>query len=689
MEKMRMESMDIVAKNIDKIAELFPSCITEKVDDKGNLEKAIDFDVLRQILGDKVATGNETYEFTWVGKNASRVEANTTTNKTLRPCIEESKDWDNTENLYIEGDNLEVLKLLQNSYFNKVKMIYIDPPYNTGKDFIYRDKFSQNIDEYEEAKGSFDEEGNRLFKNIETNGRFHSNWCSMIYPRLILARNLLTDDGIICVQIDDNEYDNMKKILSEVFGESNYLTTIIVKMSEATGVKMAHSDIMIPKLKEYIIIFKRKDNIKINSVYIPKEQWDDEYKTFLIGISKDEVNLLKKIRECEKRTDKDVETVDKILAKIDYKSLTDIYKIYNITKKEDKLKFNYENAWRIVQIASISGGAKILADNKRKKIQNRFFSIVTPKKKMYFIKGDYDFNIDKPRIKMLFADDYLMVNPCDFWQDIKTTGLDNEGFVSFRNGKKPLKLVNRLIKMFINPNGNDIVMDFFAGSSTTAHAVLDMNFEDNGNRKFILVQIPVDLDNQLDIVDKDTKKDILKQIEFLDSKGLKHFITEIGKERIRLAGEKIKGEAGLNGQDLDIGFRVLKLDSSNMKDIYYSADEYDQGMLENMQSNIKEDRTDLDLLFGCLVDWGLELDKPYTTKVINGHKVHIYNGEALVACFEKDLDMKTIKEIAKLEPLRVVFYDNSFVNSSTKINAVEYFDKIISDIGIKIDLKVI
>ncbi len=684
-----MESMDIVAKNIDKIAELFPSCITEKVDDKGNLEKAIDFDVLRQILGDKVATGNETYEFTWVGKNASRVEANTTTNKTLRPCIEESKDWDNTENLYIEGDNLEVLKLLQNSYFNKVKMIYIDPPYNTGKDFIYRDKFSQNIDEYEEAKGSFDEEGNRLFKNIETNGRFHSNWCSMIYPRLILARNLLTDDGIICVQIDDNEYDNMKKILSEVFGESNYLTTIIVKMSEATGVKMAHSDIMIPKLKEYIIIFKRKDNIKINSVYIPKEQWDDEYKTFLIGISKDEVNLLKKIRECEKRTDKDVETVDKILAKIDYKSLTDIYKIYNITKKEDKLKFNYENAWRIVQIASISGGAKILADNKRKKIQNRFFSIVTPKKKMYFIKGDYDFNIDKPRIKMLFADDYLMVNPCDFWQDIKTTGLDNEGFVSFRNGKKPLKLVNRLIKMFINPNGNDIVMDFFAGSSTTAHAVLDMNFEDNGNRKFILVQIPVDLDNQLDIVDKDTKKDILKQIEFLDSKGLKHFITEIGKERIRLAGEKIKGEAGLNGQDLDIGFRVLKLDSSNMKDIYYSADEYDQGMLENMQSNIKEDRTDLDLLFGCLVDWGLELDKPYTTKVINGHKVHIYNGEALVACFEKDLDMKTIKEIAKLEPLRVVFYDNSFVNSSTKINAVEYFDKIISDIGIKIDLKVI
>ncbi|GLU99371.1 site-specific DNA-methyltransferase [Megamonas funiformis] len=686
MEKMRMESMDIVAQNVENIGNLFPDCITEARDENGKIQKVVDRDRLMQKFSHKIIGGGTTehYEFTWVGKNASRVEANTITNKTLRPCIEESKDWDNTENLYIEGDNLEVLKLLQNNYFNKVKMIYIDPPYNTGKDFIYRDKFSQNIDEYEEAKGSFDEEGNRLFKNIETNGRFHSNWCSMIYPRLILARNLLTDDGIICVQIDDNEYDNMKKILSEVFGESNYLTTIIVKMSEATGVKMAHSDIMIPKLKEYIIIFKRKDNIKINSVYIPKEQWDDEYKTFLIGISKDEVNLLKKIRECEKRTDKDVETVDKILAKIDYKSLTDIYKIYNITKKEDKLKFNYENAWRIVQIASISGGAKILADNKRKKIQNRFFSIVTPKKKMYFIKGDYDFNIDKPRIKMLFADDYLMVNPCDFWQDIKTTGLDNEGFVSFRNGKKPLKLVNRLIKMFTNPNGNDIVMDFFAGSSTTAHAVLDMNFEDNGNRKFILVQIPVDLDNQLDIVDKDTKKDILKQIEFLDSKGLKHFITEIGKERIRLAGEKIKGEAGFNGQDLDIGFRVLKLDSSNMKDIYYSADEYDQGMLENMQSNIKEDRTDLDLLFGCLVDWGLELDKPYTTKVINGHKVHIYNGEALVACFEKDLDMKTIKEIAKLQALRVVFCDNSFIDSATKINVAEHFKMIAPDTDIKV-----
>ena len=293
-----MESMDIVAQNIEKIGNLFPNCITEVIDDDGNLKKFVDFDKLKQNfykdIKDIKDNKTEHYEFTWVGKNASRVEANTITNKTLRPCIEESKDWDNTENLYIEGDNLEVLKLLQNSYFNKVKMIYIDPPYNTGKDFIYRDKFSQNIDEYEEAKGSFDEEGNRLFKNIETNGRFHSNWCSMIYPRLILARNLLTDDGIICVQIDDNEYDNMKKILSEVFGESNYLTTIIVKMSEATGVKMAHSDIMIPKLKEYIIIFKRKDNIKINSVYIPKEQWDDEYKTFLIGISKDEVNLLKK-----------------------------------------------------------------------------------------------------------------------------------------------------------------------------------------------------------------------------------------------------------------------------------------------------------------------------------------------------------------------------------------------------------
>ena len=227
MDKMRMESMDIVAKNIDKIAELFPSCITEKVDDKGNLEKAIDFDVLRQILGDKVATGNEAYEFTWVGKNASRVEANTTTNKTLRPCIEESKDWDNTENLYIEGDNLEVLKLLQNSYFNKVKMIYIDPPYNTGNDFIYIDDFAQNIDEYEEAKGSFDEEGNRLFKNTDTNGRFHSDWCSMIYPRLVLARNLLADDGVIFISIDDNEQENLKKICDEVFGEKNFIAQVI------------------------------------------------------------------------------------------------------------------------------------------------------------------------------------------------------------------------------------------------------------------------------------------------------------------------------------------------------------------------------------------------------------------------------------------------------------------------------
>lgn len=276
-----MESMDIVAKNIDKIAELFPSCITEKVDDKGNLEKAIDFDVLRQILGDKVATRNEAYEFTWVGKNASRVEANTTTNKTLRPCIEESKDWDNTENLYIEGDNLEVLKLLQNSYFNKVKMIYIDPPYNTGKDFIYRDKFAQNIDEYEEAKGSFDEDGNRLFKNLETNGRFHSNWCSMIYPRLVLARNLLSNDGIIFISIDDKEQSDLKKICDEIFGNNNCIAVLPTIMN----LKGNQDEFGFAGTHEYILCYsKNKEYVKLNNLKV--EENSDEWLQDEIGLYK-------------------------------------------------------------------------------------------------------------------------------------------------------------------------------------------------------------------------------------------------------------------------------------------------------------------------------------------------------------------------------------------------------------------
>jgi len=621
-----MESMDIVAKNIDKIAELFPSCITEKVDDKGNLEKAIDFDVLRQILGDKVATGNETYEFTWVGKNASRVEANTTTNKTLRPCIEESKDWDNTENLYIEGDNLEVLKLLQNSYFNKVKMIYIDPPYNTGNDFIYIDDFAQNIDEYEEAKGSFDEEGNRLFKNTDTNGRFHSDWCSMIYPRLVLARNLLANDGVIFISIDDNEQENLKKICDEVFGEKNFIAQVIWERAYAPVNLKKHFS----ENHDYIICYAKDIDKAICNGLPRASEANDRYSN----------------------PDNDPRGI----------------------WKSDNLSVGPIVQSKIYEIIT-PGGRKVLPpEGYCWRLSKEKFKEFVKDNRIWFGKDGNNV----PSIKRFLTEVKQSITPMTIWkysevghsQDAKQNLKKLFDGKSFFDYPKSVELIKRCIQLYSNESS--IIIDFFSGSATTAHAVMQLNAEDGGKRKFIMVQLPEKTDE---------KSEAFKA-------GYKN-ICEIGKERIRRAGEKIKEEAGLNGQDLDIGFRVLKLDSSNMKDIYYSADEYDQGMLENMQSNIKEDRTDLDLLFGCLVDWGLELDKPYTTKVINGHKVHIYNGEALVACFEKDLDMKTIKEIAKLEPLRVVFYDNSFVNSSTKINAVEYFDKIISDIGIKIDLKVI
>ena len=616
-----MESMDIVAKNIDKIAELFPSCITEKVDDKGNLEKAIDFDVLRQILGDKVATGNETYEFTWVGKNASRVEANTTTNKTLRPCIEESKDWDNTENLYIEGDNLEVLKLLQNSYFNKVKMIYIDPPYNTGKDFIYRDKFSQNIDEYEEAKGSFDEEGNRLFKNIETNGRFHSNWCSMIYPRLVLARNLLANDGVIFISIDDNEQENLKKICDEVFGEKNFIAQVIWERAYAPVNLKKHFS----ENHDYIICYAKDIDKAICNGLPRASEANDRYSN----------------------PDNDPRGI----------------------WKSDNLSVGPIVQSKIYEIIT-PGGRKVLPpEGYCWRLSKEKFKEFVKDNRIWFGKDGNNV----PSIKRFLTEVKQSITPMTIWkysevghsQDAKQNLKKLFDGKSFFDYPKSVELIKRCIQLYSNESS--IIIDFFSGSATTAHAVMQLNAEDGGKRKFIMVQLSEKTDE---------KSEAFKA-------GYKN-ICEIGKERIRRAGEKIKEEAGLNGQDLDIGFRVLKLDSSNMKDIYYSADEYDQGMLENMQSNTKEDRTDLDLLFGCLVDWGLELDKPYTIKKINGHKVHIYNDGDLVACFEKDLDMKTIDEIAKLQALRVVFSDNSFVDSATKINVAEHFKMIAPDSDIKV-----
>lgn len=549
------------------------------------------------------------------------MEANTTTNKTLRPCIEESKDWDNTENLYIEGDNLEVLKLLQNSYFNKVKMIYIDPPYNTGNDFIYIDDFAQNIDEYEEAKGSFDEEGNRLFKNTDTNGRFHSDWCSMIYPRLVLARNLLADDGVIFISIDDNEQENLKKICDEVFGEKNFIAQVIWERAYAPVNLKKHFS----ENHDYIICYAKDIDKAICNGLPRASEANDRYSN----------------------PDNDPRGV----------------------WQSDNLSVGPIVQSKIYEIIT-PGGRKVLPP------EGYCWRLTKEKFKEYIEDNRIWFGKDGnnvPRIKRFLSEVKQSVTPMTIWkysevghsQDAKQNLKKLFDGKSFFDYPKSVELIKRCIQLYSNESS--IILDFFSGSATTAHAVMQLNAEDGGKRKFIMVQLPEKTDEKSEAFKASYKN-----------------ICEIGKERIRRAGEKIKEEAGLNGQDLDIGFRVLKLDSSNMKDIYYSADEYDQGMLENMQLNTKEDRTDLDLLFGCLVDWGLELDKPYTTKVINGYKVHIYNDGDLVACFEKDLDMKTIDEIAKLQALRVVFSDNSFVDSATKINVAEHFKMIAPDTDIKV-----
>lgn len=623
MEKMRMESMDIVAQNVENIGNLFPDCITEARDENGKIQKVVDRDRLMQKFSHKIIGGGTTerYEFTWVGKNASRVEANTTTNKTLRPCIEESKDWDNTENLYIEGDNLEVLKLLQNSYFNKVKMIYIDPPYNTGNDFIYIDDFAQNIDEYEEAKGSFDEEGNRLFKNTDTNGRFHSDWCSMIYPRLVLARNLLANDGVIFISIDDNEQENLKKICDEVFGEKNFIAQVIWERAYAPVNLKKHFS----ENHDYIICYAKDIDKAICNGLPRASEANDRYSN----------------------PDNDPRGI----------------------WKSDNLSVGPIVQSKIYEIIT-PGGRKVLPpEGYCWRLSKEKFKEFVKDNRIWFGKDGNNV----PSIKRFLTEVKQSITPMTIWkysevghsQDAKQNLKKLFDGKSFFDYPKSVELIKRCIQLYSNESS--IIIDFFSGSATTAHAVMQLNAEDGGKRKFIMVQLPEKTDE---------KSEAFKA-------GYKN-ICEIGKERIRRAGEKIKEEAGLNGQDLDIGFRVLKLDSSNMKDIYYSADEYDQGMLENMQSNTKEDRTDLDLLFGCLVDWGLELDKSYTVKEINGHKVHIYNDGDLVACFEKDLDMKTIDEIAKLQALRVVFCDNGFIDSATKINVAEHFKMIAPDTDIKV-----
>ena len=645
LDKMKFETPDMTAENIEKIAELFPNCVTEMRDESGKVKRGINFEVLKQMLSSDVVDGDECYEFTWVGKKASIAEANKPIRKTLRPCPEESKDWDTTENLYIEGDNLEVLKLLQESYLGKVKMIYIDPPYNTGNDFIYADDFMRSQKEENEQMGMYDEEDNRLFKNTDSTGRFHSNWCSMMYSRLMLARNLLTEDGIMFVSIDDNELDNLINIINEIFMEKNLINIITIKTNETKGLKNAYVNKGFPKNKEYLLVIaKNAYRINFNSEKIKKS--DEELRKYMRYYNKYIPNISD---DCSKWTIRDFSEIAK-------------------GKTEDEV-FYLKDSYKSQLIYFVSPDN--IDTSKIPQERNRFYKVINNKGSVvYYYRNELG-----EIFTTLFLENNYYKNLGDLWIDISTININKEtcGIPTYANGQKPIKLLERLIKYVINGQNNEIIMDFFSGSATTAHAVLELNSYDNGNRSFIMVQLQENLDWNLRKQTPDQRKNTQKIIDFLESINKDHIITEYGKERIRRAGAKIKAENGLAAQNLDIGFRVLKLADSNMKDVYYAADDYKQADLLDMVSNIKDDRTDLDLLFGCLIDWGLPLSMPYTSEQIEGCTVHTYNDGDLIACFDENIPESVVKEIASRKPLRAVFRDSSFANSPAKINVFEIF----------------
>ena len=616
MDKMRMESPDMTAQNIDRIAALFPNCVTEAADGHGGINRAINFELLKQMLSPDVVDGDERYEFTWVGKKAAIVEANKPIRKTLRPCVEESKNWDTTENLYIEGDNLEVLKLLQESYLGKVKMIYIDPPYNTGNDFIYADDFMRSQEEENEQMGMYDEDENRLFKNTDTNGRFHSDWCSMIYSRLMLARNLLTDDGVILISIDDFEQDHLRTLCDEVFGRSNYIDTLIWKKRYGGGAK----EKFFVSLHEYVLVYC-KDINNIGELFIPltNESAERYYS------KKDEkFEIRGGYRTHPLEAGKAMDARPNLVYPIPAPDGTQIWpkrqwlwgkeRTYEALKNNELEISNGKDGW-------------VVSSKQYLKDEN---GSIRPAKMLSII------------------------------DDIYTQHGTNEMIRIFGNAKifpypKPSEFIKKLVSVITNTD-QDVILDFFSGSASTAHAVMQLNAEDGGHRKFIMVQLPEKCDKASEAYKAGYKN-----------------ICEIGKERIRRAGDKIKSESPMTTQDLDIGFRVLKLDDTNMKDVYYAPDDYDQGMLAGLESNIKDDRTDLDLLFGCLIDWGLPLSLQYSSEQIDGCTVHTYNDGDLIACFDANIPESVVKEIAQRKPLRAVFRDSGFASSPEKINVFEIF----------------
>ena len=650
MDKMRFESPDMTAQNIDRIAALFPNCITEMLDEEHSTpekkvyKRAVNFELLKQMLSPDVVDGDEAYEFTWVGKKAAIVEANKPIRKTLRPCVAESKDWDTTENLYIEGDNLEVLKLLQESYLGKVKMIYIDPPYNTGNDFIYADDFMRSQEEENEQMGMYDEDENRLFKNTDTNGRFHSDWCSMIYSRLMLARNLLSEDGVIFISIDDGEQENLKRILNESFGESNFIATIVRNTNSSKN-----QSLFVSVSHEYCLIYAK--NIETLKTKHAESKW---------SVPKNNINeYIAKVKQLQKEG----LTLDEITEEL--KTLTKYPRFVDFT---NYWYFDERGLYSKGDLGGVPNGNKQPLWNPITQSYDPVppggFRFNPEKLEQLSKEGRIHFHTDGslPRIKR-YLDENLNQRPKSIMSDDQRpdSSMMQEFNTPFDNPKQ-LAFIKRVTGI---ADDDSIIFDFFSGSATTAHAVMQLNAEDGGHRKFIMVQLPEKCDEASEAYKVGYKT-----------------ICEIGKERIRRAGDKIKAEHP--DAQLDTGFRVFRVDESNMEDVYYHPEELTQTMLGGMVSNIKSDRSDLDLLYACLLDWDVEINLPHSAETLDGCTIHNVDDGALVACFDENVPDTVIRRMADLHPLRAVFRDSSFANDDSKINVTEIFKNLSPDTNVKV-----
>ncbi len=588
---------------LEALRQIAPSAFTEVRDEQGEPTHKIDFEVLRELLGDKILDSDEErFGFYWVGKQDAKRAAAEPTRKTLRPVLEDSVDWDTTQNLYIEGDNLEVLKLLQRAYLGKVKMIYIDPPYNTGNDFVYDDDFAMSREDMDDAMGNLDEEGNRLRRNLDSNPRYHSDWCSMIYSRLLVARTLLANDGVIFISIDDNEVHHLRKICDEVFGASNFVNQFCWRRRRT----QANLSVNASTVHEYILCYA-KDIAKIRLNRLP---------------------------------------------------YTAEYIAQTFSNPDNDPKGAYQTG-PLARPASSSNRAYTLTMPNGREITAKWscsketFQSYVKEGRLVIPRGGEGM----PRIKIYLSELPGMIP--NTWLDGSGTNDDaNRTIQNIFDGaslfdySKPKELVEHLLRLGSSPDS--LILDFFSGSATTAHAVMQLNAEDGGKRKYICVQLP-----------EQTPEDSEAR------KAGYSTICEIGKERIRRAGKKIKEEA--EGVDIDTGFRVLRVDTSNMEEVYFEPAALQQDQLFKQVNSVKKKRNDLDLLFGCMVDWGVELSYPLRQEEVAGKHLYIVNEGALVACFEEDIDLEVIRAIAKLEPLRVLFRESCFASDADKLNIYEQF----------------